>query len=231
VVCAVLTVQSTRGLAAVEPVAPRLVARQLAELLADLDIGAYKTGALGTVANARVVARALRDKPGALVVDPVLGPSRGSRRLNDVEGIALLLPRATLLTPNVPEAEVLLGARIRSAREGAHAARALAARCGCAVLLKGGHLDEDNGRVSDWLASGDVVRRFSRPRARPSDVHGTGCALASFIAGALALEAASRRHRHPVLVAVVKRARRAHARWRAEAQVVGRGMHVMAPRR
>jgi hydroxymethylpyrimidine/phosphomethylpyrimidine kinase len=138
-----LTVQNTTAAVAVEPVAPALLREQLEFLLSDVEVRAVKIGMLGTSEIAGAIAGALALTAAPVVWDPVIVPSRGAVRL--VEGsldgaIAALAPHAELVTPNVPELELLTGARIASLDDASAVGRALAVRLGCAVLVKGGHL-------------------------------------------------------------------------------------------
>jgi len=216
IACSALTVQSTRGLRSVTPVSTRLLGAQVRELLSDVPVRVVKTGALGSAPNARWVARWLHPEVSGipLVVDPVLEPTRwrgarcgpGSGGLAGARALAALreLGRAaSLLTPNVPEAEALLGARIDDARSAQDAAMALVAQGARAVLLKGGHLGTraepsslaaaGGARVVDWLATAEGVRRIEHQRLDGPPIHGTGCTLASLVAGRLAILLAERR--------------------------------------
>lgn len=192
-----VTAQNTTQVASIHRVPAREVARQLAAVFADFRIGAIKIGMLGSATTMRVVAdflgaRAIRN----IVIDPLLlstsgaalYPRRALARLR-----AELLPLATLLTPNVPEAEALLGRRIRRANELPQAARDLLETGPRAVLLKGGHLR--GSPVCDVLVDARTTWEFTHPRL-PVSVRGTGCALSAAIAAALArgleLEAAVR---------------------------------------
>jgi len=192
-----VTAQNTTQVASIHRVPAREVARQLEALFADFRIGAIKIGMLGSATTMRVVtdflrARAIRN----IVIDPLLlstsgaalYPRRALARLR-----AELLPLATLLTPNVPEGEALLGRRIRRADELPQAARDLLEIGARAVLLKGGHLR--GSPVCDVLVDARTTWKFTHPRL-PVSVRGTGCALSAAIAAALArgleLEAAVR---------------------------------------
>ena len=205
-VCAALTEQSTQGVRAVHPVRTAIVAAQIQVLLADVAVRAIKTGALGSPSNVRYLAHALAPTlTGApLIVDPVLlptatlGPAQpaagrapslsGARSLAALRDLAAV---ATLLTPNIPEAQALLGTTLRSAAHARDAAMALLDLGPAAVLLKGGHFGADvpgqRGSVVDWLATSDGVEPLRhRWIDTGGDVHGTGCMLASLIAGRLA---------------------------------------------
>ena len=186
---AALTAQSTRGVAGVEPVAASFVVAQIEAVLADLDVAAIKTGMLANAAIVEAVARCLRAAPPRpLVVDPVMVATSGDVLLaaDAVETMKCqLIPLASLITPNLPEAARLLGAK--AAADDAEAigqAKALhALGCG-AVLLKGGH--GAGAEAVDILCDGAGVERFVRPRLDTPHTHGTGCTLSAAIAALLA---------------------------------------------
>ena len=182
-----VTAQNTRAVDDVEMLPARIVRAQIAAVLDDFPVAAIKTGMLGTAALVRTVHAALARHPAVpLVVDPVLIATSGAALAREGLVAAMqrhLLPRADLLTPNLPEAERLLDRRIRSRAgllDAAHRLRAAGAR---AVLLKGGHLE---GRaVHDVLVTADDVQWFSHPRVAV-EAHGTGCTLAAAITAGLA---------------------------------------------
>jgi len=189
-VCAItsVTVQDTCGLTARQDVAAELLAGQLAALAGDLPIRAVKAGMLGSAANVEVIARFLDGHPKLpFVLDPVLAATAGGPLLNaDATAtlIAELLPRATLVTPNLPEA-VLLAGKTEGDDLGAEPlARALAEAGAAAVLITGGH--RPGGEVVDLLLDDDTVHRLPTPRLAVA-AHGTGCALTAAIATRLAL--------------------------------------------
>ena len=184
-----LTAQNTQGVFAVHEVPPDFVRRQMAAVLEDIGADVVKTGMLAHAGIIEVVAEALQSLAGAvpLVVDPVMVAKGGAPLLAGAALDALrtlLLPRAALITPNLPEAEALLGRAIagRAAMERA-AADLLALGCG-AVLLKGGHMDGDD--LLDVLARPSGLAVFSGRRIATTSTHGTGCTLASAIACGLA---------------------------------------------
>ncbi len=186
-VVTLLTVQSTRSVAEVKPVAAALVTRQCRHLLDDMVIGAMKTGALGTGAVVEAVVRVARSADVPLVVDPVMVSKHGQRLLDASAQEKLmrhLLPLATLVTPNVPEAELIAGMRIRSVADARLAARQIAARANIAVLVKGGHLP--GSEVVDVLRMGDREVEFRGRRVLTQHTHGTGCALSAAITANLA---------------------------------------------
>ena len=188
-----VTVQNSRGCSAVELLPSATVRAQVEAVLDDMDVAAVKTGALGSAATVTGVAAALAGRGVALVVDPVRLSSEGSERTllaDDARGALLteLLPAATLVTPNLAEAEWLLDARVETSDDARAAAAALAGRAGCAVLVKGGHLSGAPVDFLAWPAAEDgSVSELSGVRVATEAGHGTGCALASAIAARLAL--------------------------------------------
>jgi len=186
--CAVitaLTAQNTRGVTGVQAVPPAFVARQIDTLAADVALAAAKTGMLADAPIIEAVADALaRASIPALVVDPVMVAKSGDRLLDPDAVVALrdrLLPLATLITPNLPEAGVLLDRPAPADRESmARAAADLATLGPRAVLIKGGHLAD--GPAVDLLWQDGAVRVFEAPRLATRNTHGTGCTLSAAIA-------------------------------------------------
>ncbi len=182
-----LTAQDTTGVHAVLPVPPAFVARQIGVVLADIGADAIKTGMLGDAATIGAVCDVLAATAAPLVLDPVM-LAKGGARLLAADAVAVLvsrlLPRAALLTPNLPEAEALTGLAIADPDGMRRAADALLRLGAPAVLLKGGHLAGDV--VTDLLATGQGMEMFSAPRIVTRHTHGTGCTLASAVAVALA---------------------------------------------
>jgi len=197
-----LTAQNTLGVQAVSGVEPEFIQAQMSAVLEDIGADVIKTGMLHDVAVVdAVVEQIVALAPTTpLVVDPVMVAQSGHRLIDDAAMqrlAAALIPRATLITPNVPEAQALLSRPIAGVEDLAAAAQALRA-FGCpAVLLKGGHLPGDS--VVDVLATEDGVIELSAPRVETTCDHGTGCTLASAIAEGigrgLTLEAAVNRGR------------------------------------
>jgi hydroxymethylpyrimidine/phosphomethylpyrimidine kinase len=180
-----ITVQNTRGVQRVVPQPAALVAEELAAVLADLPVAAVKIGMLATAEIVRAVAGALRDRPTPVVLDPVLVSSSGAPLLDDAAVAVLfdeLLPLATLVTPNLPEAARLLGDMLPPAEAGAR----LLQRGAQAVLVKGGHGEGDT--LEDVLVTCGACAplRLRHPRVETPHTHGTGCALSSAIAAGLA---------------------------------------------
>ncbi len=184
-----LTVQDTCAVHDIMIVPPAFVRAQIEVVLADIGADAIKTGMLGNPEVVEAVCDALATAPPEvpLVVDPVLRASAGHRLLAEAALTVLkrrLLPRAALLTPNLPEAEMLAGMAIPDRAAMHHAAAVLLTLGVPAVLLKGGHLPGET--VVDLLATEDGVEEFASPRLPGHHTHGTGCTLASAIASSLA---------------------------------------------
>ena len=187
-----LTAQNTRGVTGVHGVPPEFVAEQLSTLFADVEVHATKLGMLGTADVVRAVAAGLADHPGGPVVcDPVMVATSGDRLIDEAAVDAVrtdLLPLADLVTPNVPEAAVLLGVPpATDVDQLPGQATALLGLGPRAVLLKGGHLG--GAESVDVLATTDGVTVTRRPRVDTRSTHGTGCTLSS------ALAALAARHR------------------------------------
>lgn len=226
---AIVTVQSTAGLKRVKALGARDLFDQAGEVLRHQRVRAVKVGALGTAANVLAVARLLAqyaDVP--VVIDTPMRPTRGRTRLlarSATDALrSELLPRATLVTTNADEAGALLGEAVRTVSEAHDAARALTRSGARAVLVKGGHLP--GASAIDVLALGDEVIELRARRLAVGAVHGTGCALASLIAGRLAVRARARVGRAE-LVGAVRWAKRVHHAALASAVDVGRGQRAM----
>ena len=184
-----LTAQHTRGVTAVHVPPMEFLRAQIDACFDDFDIGAVKLGMLATAEVIHAVADALQaHAPHQLVVDPVMVATSGARLLAEDALEAMrtrLLPRADLLTPNIPEAELLAGMKIGNAADAEQALQRLLAMGAKAVLLKGAHLDE-GAQVIDRYRDGASARVFMHPRL-PIEGHGTGCTLASAAAAQLCL--------------------------------------------
>jgi hydroxymethylpyrimidine/phosphomethylpyrimidine kinase len=188
-----VTVQNTRGVTAVHPVPPEIVAAQIDAVLDDIGADAVKIGMLGDAATVRAVAGSLRKHALEIpvVLDPVMVAKGGAPLLADEAVSALveeLLPLATVVTPNLPELARLAGLPVASPfaseEERRRAAEALASR-GPAVLSKGGHGEGEE--VVDLLLVGGEWHRFTQPRLAVRSTHGTGCTLAAALAARLAM--------------------------------------------
>ena len=183
-----ITAQNPKRVLGVETCTPSLVGRQLRAVLEELRPTAAKTGMLYSGETIRVVARFIRRTAVPLVVDPVMVATSGSRLLRRDALRALaeeLLPLARLITPNLPEAEVLTGERLGSVEDLRRAARRLQRRFGCAALVKGGHLRGLRQAVDIFYDGADELL-LTAPFVRGIKTHGTGCTYSAAIAGGLA---------------------------------------------
>lgn len=217
-----LTAQNTEGVLATWEVPLPFLLRQIEAVLSDLPVGAAKTGMLSSAEIVGAVAGVLRTHlHGPLVVDPVMAAGDGSRLLSEPGVAALrdqLLPLATIVTPNLPEAEALAGMTIRDQKEMGQAAQKIREQGASWVLIKGGH--QRGEVVTDLLVGPEGEQAISAPRI-PGRHHGTGCALSAaicaFLAQGLAVpEAVLRSHR--LLRQLIQNARR-----------LGRGALVLHP--
>jgi hydroxymethylpyrimidine/phosphomethylpyrimidine kinase len=184
-----VTAQNRKAVTRIEACSPAIVRAQMEAVADEFPIAAAKTGMLYSVEIVREVARFFgQTRKPALVVDPVIISTSG-RRLLRLDGLKALqrdlLPLATLVTPNVAEAEVLTGARIRTLEDLRAAARRIHDLFGCAALVKGGHLPGTNAAV-DFLFADNCEWMFSAPRAGGVTLHGTGCTYSAAITAWLA---------------------------------------------
>ena len=184
-----LTAQNTRGVSGIHPAPAAFVTAQMDAVFGDLDVKAVKIGMVAELATIEAIAAALtRWKPSHIVLDPVMVATSGDRLLSAdaVAGLrAKLIPRAALITPNLPEAAALLDEPVASGEVAiADQGRRLLA-LGCpAVLIKGGH--GEGPESIDYLITGSGTIALPAPRIATSDTHGTGCSLSSAIAAFLA---------------------------------------------
>jgi hydroxymethylpyrimidine/phosphomethylpyrimidine kinase len=188
-----ITAQNTQAVNAVFELPPDLVAAQIDAVVSDIGVDATKTGMLSSCAIIETVVVKVREhglRP--LVVDPVMVAKSGDRLLRDDAVAALreqLLPLATILTPNLPEAEVLLGRALTSWDDIRAGARELVAMGAHAVVMKGGHTPAGlgpQGSATDLLFDGAEFHEYTATRLDTTSTHGTGCTFASAIAAALA---------------------------------------------
>jgi len=185
-VVTLITVQNTLCVSRVECLAADLVVEQIRAVLKDIRPHAAKTGALGNRAIVEAVAETARDFDFPLVVDPVLISKHGAPLLAEDARAALierLIPRATLLTPNLHEAAALAGFPVRDPDQMRRAAEAIAKLGAQAVLVKGGHLETG---ATDVLFFGGRFYEFPAPRIVTRHTHGTGCTYSAAIAACLA---------------------------------------------
>ncbi|TMD43867.1 MAG: bifunctional hydroxymethylpyrimidine kinase/phosphomethylpyrimidine kinase [Chloroflexi bacterium] len=183
-----VTAQNTIGVRAVEEIEPTIVAAQLDAVAEDFSIAALKTGMLSSAAIIEVVAQGIRQHGlGQLVIDPVMVAKSGDRLLRPDAVDALrryLLPLARVVTPNIPEAEVLASIRIRTVDDRIAAARRILSFGADAVVVKGGHDLADP--VVDLLIDRDGISEFAAPRVSTTQTHGTGCTFSAAITAGLA---------------------------------------------
>lgn len=183
-----VTVQNTLGVTGVLPVPADMVTAQARAVLDDIGADALKTGMLGDIAMVETVAAILDSAAGIpAVVDPVMTAKGGAALLatDAMDAVRrLMVPRARLLTPNVPEAEALTGRGITNLDDQRRAGEALLALGARAVLMKGGHLHGE--RVTDLLLTPEGETLFESARLETRHTHGTGCTLASACAAGLA---------------------------------------------
>ena len=185
-----VTAQNTLGVQAYERVTPELVRAQIASVVSDIGVDAAKTGMLGSLSVAEAVCQAVRDfRVQPLVVDPVMASSTGQVLLEEqaIETVwLLLLPMATVVTPNLDEASALCGFPVRDRATMEEAARYIAGVGPKVVMITGGHLDEGSDSCPDLLVAGGDLRWLEGPRLSSAGTHGTGCVLSAAICAALA---------------------------------------------
>ncbi len=182
-----VTAQNTTGVFGIQAVSAEMVARQLDAVLADIGVDAVKTGMLATPEIVEVLAGKLgQTSLPILVVDPVMQSTLGDSLL-EASAISLfvkaIVPLATVITPNLPEAEALAGRSVASLAEMREAARVIHRLGAKNVVIKGGHLKES---ATDLLFDGREFTEFPAVRVGRKSLHGTGCTFASAIAAALA---------------------------------------------
>lgn len=199
-----VTAQNTRAVTAVHAIPHEIISAQIGAVLSDLDVRAIKIGMLATAEIIDCVSTALEGFAGAVVLDPVMIAKSGDALLAPDATSALrqnLMPRATVVTPNLPEAAALLDLPLaRTPEDMAAQGKALCAFGTKAVLMKGGHAESD--LCEDLLiVGGEVLAKFTAPRQHTRNTHGTGCTLSSAIAAGLAKgkpleDAAAEAHRY-----------------------------------
>lgn len=182
-----LTAQNTTGVRAIHEVSPEFLRQQLDAVFEDIRPDAVKLGMLSSPVLIEVVAERLRFyRAENIVVDPVMVATSGAQLISAAAVETMkkeLLPLATVLTPNIPEAEILSGQKISEETDMTDAARHISERYGCAVLCKGGHSVND---ANDLLYTGGRAKWFYGRRIENPNTHGTGCTLSSAIAANLA---------------------------------------------
>ena len=182
-----LTAQNTTGVTGIMEVTPEFLEKQLDAVFSDIFPDAIKTGMVSSSELIRVIAEKIKQYNASnIVVDPVMVATSGAKLISDdaIETLKeYLLPLATVITPNIPEAEVLSGMIIKTEDDMVEVARLIYKNYGCAVLCKGGHQVND---ANDLLYSADGPVWFKGKRIDNSNTHGTGCTLSSAIAANLA---------------------------------------------
>ena len=182
-----MTAQNTTGVTAIMDATPEFLKAELDEVFTDIFPDAVKIGMVSKSSLIRVIAERLRFyKPGFIVVDPVMVATSGAKLISDEAVRTLkeeLLPLATILTPNIPETEVLSGMEVRGPEDMIRAAEKISRNYHCAVLCKGGHNVSD---ANDLLYRDGSYRWFYGKRIDKPNTHGTGCTLSSAIASNLA---------------------------------------------
>lgn len=184
-----ITAQNTRAVTAVHDVPADIVGAQIRTVLDDLDVAAIKIGMVSVPATIEAIAEGLKSFSGAIVLDPVMVAKSGDRLLSEAAIVSLrekLIPLATVLTPNRPEAACLLDVSLATNDDEAEAQGfALLGLGAKAVLMKGGHAEGDT--CTDLLIrDGQSTLRLEAPRIATKNTHGTGCTLSSAIAAGLA---------------------------------------------
>lgn len=182
-----VTAQNTQGVLAVQDIEPQIIAKQIQAIFEDIEVDAVKIGMVSQIVTIETIAEGLK-KYGAqkVVVDPVMISTSGYHLLQpeaEAKLGELLLPLAMVVTPNIPEAEVLSGQSIQSLADMEKAAKAIFQLGSQFVLLKGGHRLED---ATDVLFDGREFHYFPSPHINTPHTHGTGCTLSSAIAANLA---------------------------------------------
>ena len=186
---ACLTAQNPKRVLEIETCSPRMLRRQIEAVFEELPPRAVKTGMLFSAVNISVVANFLGKRKCPLIVDPVLVSTSGAKLLaSDALKILKkkLLPLATLVTPNLSEAEILAGRKISNIEEMRTAAKQIHSQFGCAVLVKGGHL-RGVSEAADIFFDGQTELLLSAPFVKGIRTHGTGCVYSAAICAALAL--------------------------------------------
>lgn len=178
-----LTAQNTTEVSAVMEVPPEFLYKQIRSCVTDIFPDAVKTGMIPSAAHVEVIAACIREFGlKKIVVDPVMVATSGSRLMDESAADALkkmLFPTADIITPNIPETEILCSMNVRTADDMEKAARILMETYGCSVLCKGGH---SVSTADDFLATPDGCRWLKGKRIDNPNTHGTGCTLSSAIA-------------------------------------------------
>ncbi len=184
-----VTAQNTQGVFGIQDIHPDMVENQIEAIFEDLPVDSVKIGMVSKIETIEAITKKLSIyKPNIIVLDPVMVSKSGYHLLNEESIdflIKYLLPMATIITPNLPEAEVILGIEIKTIYDMERAAISIYNMGSKNVLIKGGHLEGD---ATDILYDGMKFTHFKQERIHTKNTHGTGCTLSSAIASNLALE-------------------------------------------
>jgi hydroxymethylpyrimidine/phosphomethylpyrimidine kinase len=186
---ACLTAQNPKRVLGIEACSPKMLRQQIEAVFEELNPRAVKTGMLFSAENVRVVAGFFKNRGSPLVVDPILVSTSGAKLLEPAAMKIFtrkLLPLATLVTPNLSEAEILAAQKISSVEEMREVARKIHSQFGCAVLVKGGHL-KNSREAADIFFDGETELLLTAPFVKGVRTHGTGCTYSAAICAALAL--------------------------------------------
>lgn len=182
-----VTAQNTQGVLAVQDISVEIIGKQIEAIFEDIRVDGLKIGMVSQIATISTIAEGLRFyKPSNIVLDPVMVSKSGYHLLQRSAKealISMLVPLATLITPNIPEAEVLTGIEIDSLEKMEKAARMIFEMGPGNVLIKGGHLDNE---ATDILFDGTDIKYLKSKRVDTKNTHGTGCTLSAAIASNLA---------------------------------------------
>ncbi|MEA3232224.1 MAG: bifunctional hydroxymethylpyrimidine kinase/phosphomethylpyrimidine kinase [Thermodesulfobacteriota bacterium] len=185
-----LTAQNTIGVSAIQPVTPKFVIEQISAVLTDIGVDAVKIGMLFSTEIIQAVAEGLKPfNVQQVVLDPVMVAQSGDKLLKEdaIEAIKIhLMPLATVVTPNIPEASILVAEPLTTTADIRHAAKTLARHGSRAVLIKAGHLKGEQSTDLLYLSEDDRFVEISGPRIDTINNHGTGCTLSSAITAYLA---------------------------------------------
>lgn len=189
-----VTAQNPTRVEAVAPIAPEIVQAQINTVFDKINVRTVKTGMLFSSDIIRTVCRAIKGKHKIIVVDPVMVSTSGARLLQNEAVKTMreeLLPIADWITPNIPEAELLLNRQLKDKDDFIAAARELAEIFSCSVILKTGHAAHEKNKAVDYVACDGELFELGSPTVKlpdPSAAHGTGCTMSAAIAAAFALE-------------------------------------------
>jgi len=186
-----ITAQNTQGVKDIHPIPEDIINKQITAVMDDIGTDAVKIGMLHSSSVIRTVVKTLSQyNPGNIVIDPVMVATSGDKLLQD-EAIATLikemLPIATVITPNLPEAEIILGHSIKTRDQFFEAAKELSQTKAGAILLKSGHFEDEELTDVLYIVKTDELVELPGTRINTKNTHGTGCTLSSAIAAQLAL--------------------------------------------